>query len=231
MGVQPCVTTRAKTRTSTCSAPARSSTRAQALAVAPEVITSSTRTSRRPAIRGRAASRHAEGALHVVRPLGAAEADLRNRRLDAHERQRVGGDAAGLRHRIGERRRLVEAAGEQAAAVQGDGNQKLPFRQKLGAGARHPAAHIGGQFQPVAVLEPVHEASRRAVLVARHRPGPGPDGRMGHDVGREQAVAEVVLERHARPLAERALDKWRFNPAFRAQKTVALDGGKTIWTG
>src|ERR1700744_6470675 len=45
------VTTRAKTRTSTCAAPPRKSARAAALVVSPEVSTSSIRTISRPAIR------------------------------------------------------------------------------------------------------------------------------------------------------------------------------------
>ena len=49
MGARPPTTTRAKTRTSTDAAPPRSSARAQALLVAPEVSTSSTSTSLRPA--------------------------------------------------------------------------------------------------------------------------------------------------------------------------------------
>jgi hypothetical protein len=56
MGIHAFVTTRAKTRTSTFLAPARSNVRAAALIVAPEVRTSSTNTMERPFTAPRAAS-------------------------------------------------------------------------------------------------------------------------------------------------------------------------------
>ena len=67
-------------------APARSSARAQASSVAPDVSTSSTSTSLRPATSALPCGRHAERALDVGCAFGLAEPDLLRRRLDPLER-------------------------------------------------------------------------------------------------------------------------------------------------
>jgi hypothetical protein len=66
----------ARATASTPVAPARFGVRAQALIVAPVVMTSSTRRTRRPVIRSSGASREAESPGDVGAALGVRQADL-----------------------------------------------------------------------------------------------------------------------------------------------------------
>src|SRR6516225_11418906 len=114
MGGRLAATTRANTRTSTDAAPARNNAREQASTVAPEVSTSSTSRSFRPATMGR----HAKGALDVVGALGLVEPDLLGRRLDAFERPVRDHPAARLGDDLGQQCRLVEPTRPLSAPVQ-----------------------------------------------------------------------------------------------------------------
>src|SRR5262249_57085819 len=108
MGERFAATTRANTRTSTDAAPARNNARAQASTVAPDVSTSSTSTSFRPATSALPWGRHAKSALDVVGALGLVEPDLLGRRLDAFERSVRNRPPARLGDDLGQQRRLVE---------------------------------------------------------------------------------------------------------------------------
>ena len=94
MGALWVSTTRANTSTSTEAALARSSARAQASTVAPEVRTSSIRTTRRPWISDCAVGGDLECALHVAGALRPRQADLLLGRPDAPQRLRCHLDAA-----------------------------------------------------------------------------------------------------------------------------------------
>ena len=167
MGVRTGATTRAKTSTSTWAAPARSSARAQVSTVAPEVSTSSISTSRWPAIWAFSLRRHAEGALHVVGPLGLRQADLLRRGAHALEPPCSTGTPLMLGDRAGQRRRLVEAPRPQPPPMQRHRQQRVGVGQQLAAGARHPAAHHRRQIEPVAIFEGQHQRARDVVIAHR----------------------------------------------------------------
>src|SRR5262245_62314781 len=131
MGARPGVTTRANASTSTEAAPARSSARAQASTVAPDVSTSSTSRSLRPRHLGLAFGRHAEGTLDILRAFGLAEPDLLRRGFDAfegavrhHATARRGDD-------LGQQRRLVEAPRPLPAPVQRHWNEGVGIRDEF----------------------------------------------------------------------------------------------------
>ena len=141
MGARWLSTTRANTSTSTCAALARSSARAQASVVAPEVRTSSIRTTRRPCDIGAAFGGDLEGALHIAGALRPRQPDLLLGRPDAP--QRLGGQLhAGLaRNHPRQRAGLVVAAAPAAPPVQRHRHQHVGLVEQFLPGARHPAAH------------------------------------------------------------------------------------------
>ncbi len=108
-------------------APARSSARAAALAVAPEVRTSSTRTILKPA--QRRARRDAKRPLHVGRPLLAGQADLAAGRFHPHEPVRLERLAALTRQRLGERRGLIEPPLPEPQRMQRHRHDQRPLRR------------------------------------------------------------------------------------------------------
>ena len=99
MGFQEPVTTRAKTRTSTRFAPARSKARAAALSVAPDghhVVDKNDGASLDDEPR---LFRHGEAPCTLVARWARDEADLRRGRFDASEHKRIDRLAAGARDR------------------------------------------------------------------------------------------------------------------------------------
>ena len=213
-------TTRANTSTSTLPAPARSSARAQASEVAPEVSTSSTSTSRRPA-------------TSALRSAGTRKAPCTLRARSACDRPTccavaltrlsavVGdGDAGLLRDRLGQQRRLVEAARPQPPPMQRHRHQRIGLVQQFAAGARHPAAHGGREIEPVAVFQRMHQRARDLVVAHRGaRPVVG--RRVGDRLHRQHARAGIVGERNAEPLAIGRRDERELRPAGRAQAVAA----------
>jgi hypothetical protein len=62
------------------------------------------------------------------------------------------------------------------------------------------------------------KASRRPVFEARSRPGAAEDRRIGRRLRRNQALAEILLERGPEPFAERAFDESDLAPAMCAER-------------
>ena len=156
--------------TSTCAAPGRSSARDAALAVAPEVSTSSTSTIRRPLTRGVPAD--AKGALHVLRR--AARASGRPG-CASPSRARADPGSQGLparaRDLARERGGLIEAAHPEPARVQRHRRDDVGLGEQVGARARHPGAHRAREFAAIGIFQPMHQTPRRAVLETRDRAG------------------------------------------------------------
>ena len=167
--------------------------------------------------------RDMKGALHVGGALVPGETDLRDGGAAPAERLGIDGDAAGSRDGVGERVRLVEATGEQPAAMQRHRHEQVRLDEKLGPGPRHPGADRLRQFEPVAILQPVDEMTARTVLEARHGAGPGEGRRPRDGVGRQETVAaEVRREGRPQPLAERPLDEAGPPPARGAKGAVPV---------
>ena len=149
----PASATLAKTSTSTLAAPARSNARAQPSTVAPEVSTSSTRTSRRPATAALPSCGHAEGALDVGGALGARQTDLLGRRLDALER--AGGDrhAAFRRDRGASMADWLKRRAHSRRQCSGTGTSASASARSSRPALADPAPHHRGEIEPVAIFE------------------------------------------------------------------------------
>ena len=223
MGSYAPVTTRANTSTSTRFAPALKSAREAALAVAPEVKTSSISTTLSPRT-GRAGG-GAKRALDVFSPLRAGEADLAAGRLDPQKRAQVARLAGLARNFRRQRRRLVEPPPPQPQRMQRHRRQEIGVGEHIRAGARHPASDRPGELGAVGIFEPMRERARRPVLEPRHRPGAGEHGRIGHRLGRDEALPKVLLERRPETLAKRPLDESHRAPAARAERSMQIRRG------
>src|SRR5258708_37272867 len=166
MGGRLPATTRANTRTSTDAAPAHSNAREQASTVAPEVSTSSTSWSFRPAPSALpwAGTRKAPWTLWA---LGLVEPALLGRGLDAFERPVRDHPAARLGDDLGQQCRLVEPTRPLSAPVQRYRNDGVAVSKQLAAGTRHPASHGRGEGEPVAVFQGMDELARDIVVPHR----------------------------------------------------------------
>ena len=200
MGARPAATTRANTSTSTDAAPARSSARAQASTVAPEVSTSSTSTSLRPATSALPSAGTRKAPCTFSRPFGLAEPDLLRRRLDALERAVGDRPPARLGDDLRQQRRLVEPTRPLPPPVQRHRHDGVGVGEQLAPGIRHPASHGRGEIEPVAVFQGMDELARDVVVAhggARAMIG----RRIGDRLHRQQARPAVERERNAEPLA------------------------------
>ena len=205
-------TTRANTSTSTEAALARSSARAQASTVAPEVRTSSTRTTRRPSNPVLPVGRDLERALYVAGALRPGQADLLLGRTDAPKRFgchfHAGLPLDGARQRPG----LVVTAAPAPPPVQRYRDQYIGLAEQFPARPRHPAAHGGGQIGAILVFQRVHQRARDVVIAHR-----GAGARIGRRIGyrfhRQQAGAGIVDKGNAEPGAKRRRDERQFRPA------------------
>src|SRR6516164_8522909 len=195
MGGRLPATTRANTRTSTDAAPARSNAREQASTVAPEVSTSSTSTSFRPATSALpwAGTRKAPWTLWA---------------------RRLGDD-------LGQQCRLVEPTRPLSAPVQRYRNDGVAVSKQLAAGTRHPASHGRGEVEPVAVFQGMDELARD-IVVAHRRAGAVVGWRIGDRFHRQEAWPAIEGERNAEPLAIGRRDEGELGPASRTQ-TRAVD--------
>ena len=173
MGRHAAVTTRAKTSRSTCAAPPRSSARAAALAVAPEVRTSSTRTILRPFRRpcASAEARNAPWTFSVrcarLRPTWLL------RRLDARSAGRARKACRCLpRDRMRERRGLVEAPRPQPQRMQRHGRERVGARRECRRRRAPSSAPIGlASSARSEYFSRCTRLARRPVLETRHRAG------------------------------------------------------------
>ncbi len=205
-------TTRANTSTSTEAALARSSARAQASTVAPEVRTSSIRTTRRPWTSDcrSAATLNAPCTL-LARcdrdsPTCCSVGRTRRSASDAHFDAGLPLDDA--RQRAG----LVVTAAPAPPPVQRYRNQHIGLAEQFPAGARHPAAHRRRQIGAVLVFQRMHQRARDVVIAHR-----GAGARIGRRIGdrlhRQQAGAGIVDKGNAEPRAKRRRDERQFRPA------------------
>ena len=69
------------------------------------------------------------------------------------------------------------------------------------------------------------ERARRPVLEPRHGAGAAEGRRIGHRLRRDEAVAEILLERRAETLAIGPLDEAHRAPAARTQRAVPVGRG------
>ena len=214
MGCHSLVTTRAKTRRSTSAAPPRNNARAAALAVAPEVRTSSTRMMRAP--RSGAAARR-ETPLDVLRPLLAGQSHLAARRLDAQEPARLEPCAAHRRNGPRERSGLIEAPPPQAQRMQRHRHDCVGLQEQVGPRPRHPGAERSGEIAAIGIFEPVDQAARGPILEARDCARATENRRIGDRLRRQKPLAEILLEGDAKPLAEGSLNEPRRPPAGGAE--------------
>ncbi len=205
-GLRTASTTRANTSTSTWAAPARSSARAQVSTVAPEVSTSSTSTSRRPATVGLALGRHPEGALHVVGALGLRQADLLRRsartRLSAPCSTGTPLMPAIARASAAD---WLKRRAHSRAPMQRHRHQRVGLGEQFAAGARHPAAHHRRKIEPVAVFEahaPARARRRRSAprRARGHRPADrrSPPSTAGRGRDRRRTGCRAARNRAAR---------------------------------
>ena len=214
-------TTRANTSTSTCAALARNKARAQASVVAPEVRTSSIRTTRRPWMSARAVGGDLEGALHIAGALRPRQPDLLFGRPDPPER--LGGQFhPGLaRNHPRQRAGLVVAAAPATPPMQGNRDQHVGFIEQFLAGAGHPAAHRGRQIGAVLVFQRMNQRARD-VVIAHRGAGALVGRRIGDRLHRQQIGPGVVDKGNAEPRAVGRFDERQFGPAFGAD-ALAID--------
>ena len=193
------------------------------MAVAPEVKTSSISTTLSP--RTRRALGESERALDIFGPLRSAQAHLTARRLDPSKR----GQIARFSCLAGDLRRqrggLVELPSPQPQGVQRHRRQEIGVCKNVGAGASHPSRDRPRELRAVGIFEPMHERARRSILEPRHRAGAAERRRIGHRLRRNEALAEIVLERRAETLAIGPLDEADCIPAARAQRAMSVRGG------
>ena len=222
MGALGLSTTRAKTSTSTCAALARSRARAQASSVAPEVSTSSIKTTP-PARRFRPAGRQIPG----MRPAHCWRAGAATVRPAARSaRTRCSTSPRSLTplcpfDRARQRAGLVVAAVPGPPPMQRHGDQHVGAVEQLAAGARHPAAHGGREVGAVLVFQRMHQRARD--LVIAHRGAGALVGRrIGDRLHRQQVGAGIVDEGNAEPRAVGRFDERQLRPAFRAD-ALAVD--------
>ena len=221
MGARPAVTTRAKTSTSTDAAPARNSARAQASTVAPDVSTSSTSRSLRPATSALPSAGTRKAPCTFCGAFGFVEPDLLRRGLDALERPVRHHPAARLGDDLGQQRRLVEAPRPLPPPVQRHRNEGVGVGEELAAGMRHPASHHRREVEPVAVFQRMDELARD-IVVAHGGAGAVIGRRIGDGFHRQEAGPAIETERDAEPLAIGRRDERELGPARRAQ-TGAFD--------
>ena len=137
---------------STRAAPARFKTRAQASAVAPVVITSSTTTMRLPRTRPSRGG-HPERSGDVLPPLRRREPDLGVRALDPGEQETVDRHADETADGLGEHGRLVEAPRPEPRPVKRNRQDDIGIGQELGAGGGHPPPEQRHALMAVAIFE------------------------------------------------------------------------------
>ena len=167
MGARWVSTTRANTSTSTCAALARNSARAQASAVAPEVRTSSIRTTRRPWISALRSAATLNAPCTLLARCGRDRPICCSVAPDAP--QRLGGQFhAGLaRNHPRQRAGLVVAAAPAAPPVQGHRHQHIGLVEQFLPRPRHPAAHRGRQIGAVLVFQRMHQRAGDVVIAHR----------------------------------------------------------------
>jgi hypothetical protein len=214
--------TLANTSTSTFAAPARKSARAQPSAVAPEVKTSSTRTSLRPAIAA-LPSAGTRNAPWIGGPLRPRQPDLLDSGLHALQRRR-GYRYPGLRGNCRRQHsRLVEAPRPISPPMQRHRDERVSLGNKLASGKREPAPHHRRKIEPVAIFERMHQ--RPGNFVETHRGAGALIGRrVGYCLHRQNAGTGIVDEGDAEPLTIGSGDERKLRPTA-GTESDAVDRG------
>jgi hypothetical protein len=209
MGNQAPVTTRANTSTSTRFAPALSSAREAALAVAPEVKTWSMSTTLSPRTPAPSAIRKAPWTFSALcarlKPTWLRVALTRRSAFRSHglpvSREISAASAAAWLNRRRQSRKACSGTGVRRSASARTSAPAHPARDRL------------GKLGAVGIFEPMHERPGRSVLEARDSPGSVERRGVGHRLWRVETLTEVMLEWRAEPLAKGALDKAHRAPA------------------
>ena len=155
----------------------------------------------------------------------AAQADLRARAPHPGEQAELERLPGRPGDHAGERGGLVELAPPQPRVVQRYRRYRVGLDEKLGAGPRHPKAHRLRELHAVGIFEPMHKPPRRAVVEQRDRAGALEHRRPVDRRRRQHALAHLVLERRAEPIAIRPLDESHRPPAGAAQSVGLGDRG------
>ena len=101
-------------------------------------------------------------------------------------------------------------------------HQGVGFAEDLAPGPRHPLAHGGGEVEPVAIFERMHEVA--GDIVEAHRGAGAPiGGRIGDRLHGENAGAGIIGERNPEAFAIGRGDERDLGPARRAQPAAAAD--------
>src|ERR1700723_1477156 len=216
------VTTLAKTSTSTRLAPALNSALEAALAVAPEVKTSSTSTTLRSRTTTLSAIWNAPWTFSALccrlKPTWLRVALTRRSAAKLHgfpvwRETSVASAAAWLNCRRHSRRACSGTGARMSASA------------RMSTPARAIQLAIGRERSAVGIFEPMHKRAGRPILELRDRPGAAERQRIGHRLRRDEPLAEILLERRAEALAKGSLDEAHRAPAARAERAVPLRGG------
>lgn len=92
---------------------------------------------------------------------------------------------------------------------------------ELRARARHPGRNGPREIRAIGIFEPMHEPPNRPVLEAGHRAGATEHRRISDRLRRQQALAEILLERRAEPIAEGLFNETHIAPTGRTQGAAA----------
>jgi hypothetical protein len=194
MDVRPPSATLAKTSTSTWCAPARNRALAQPSAVAPDVTTSSTRISLRPATSALPSAGTRNAPWMLAARCARESPTCWGGRFYPLERVRRDRHAARLGYGSRQQRRLIETPRPMPPPVQRHRHQRIRLGQQLAAGLGEPAAHHRREIEPVAIFERVHQRAR--YLVETHRCAGAPvSRRVGDRLHGQNAGPGIVDER------------------------------------
>jgi len=185
----------ASARTSTCAAPARFSTRAQASTVAPVVMTSSTTTMRLPRIRSRRAVAWNAPATFFPRCAAVSPTWL-GVRLTRASRKQSNRNSRQSGHRLRQNGRLVEAPRPEPGPVEGDGHDDVCSGEKLGPRCRHPPPEQGYAFMPIPIFESLDQLAHGR-RIARGGPPSVVDWGFGHGRCGKARLAGIIRQRQA----------------------------------
>ena len=103
--------------------------------------------------------------------------------------------------------------------MQRDRHDSVSLGQKVGAGARHPAAHNGCKIEPVAIFKRMDQIFRYLVI-AHSRPRPAISRRIGLRLHGQDIRTRVIDKGDAELFAEWPLDRRELRPAGGAEAMI-----------
>lgn len=214
---------RAQHSTRTEEAPCFNSTRAHASAVAPVVITSSTRITGPVGDALPHALARAEGASHIAEAMGAGKPAAAPGRAMAHQPGGEQARARCFRKGMGDQPGLVIAAPPQAPAGQWHRDDHRVFNgQPIACRQPDVPSHDSRQMRPAAVFE-THQYAAGQVVIAHCRPRLGNGGALIDARCAQRAFIRRQREQDAAGGASRRTDEVQPCPARGAERIVLLN--------